>query len=84
LQLEAMAQVGSVLLLRLPGQAGKIGFFMSADSVKFRKPVGPGDTLFIEVEMTQRKKAVAKAKGRCLVNGEVVSEAEMMFGLVDR
>jgi len=84
LQLEAMAQVGSVLLLRLPGHAGKIGYFMSADEVKFRKPVVPGDTLFIEVEMTQRKKAVAKARGRCLVNGEVVSEAEMMFGLVDR
>ncbi len=84
LQLEAMAQVGSVLLFRLPGQAGKIGYFMSADSVKFRRPVAPGDTLFIEVEMTQRKKSVAKAKGRCLVNGEVVSEAEMMFGIVDR
>jgi UDP-3-O-[3-hydroxymyristoyl] N-acetylglucosamine deacetylase/3-hydroxyacyl-[acyl-carrier-protein] dehydratase len=84
LQLEAMAQVGSVLLFRMPGQAGKIGYFMSADSVKFRRPVMPGDTLFIEVEMTQRKKTVAKAKGRCLVNGEVVSEAEMMFGIVDK
>lgn len=83
LQLEAMAQVGSILLLRLPGWAGKIGYFMSADSVKFRRPVVPGDTIFIEVEMTQRKRAIAKAKGRCIVNNEVVSEAEMMFGLVD-
>ena len=83
LQLEAMAQVGSILLLRMPGYAGKIGYFMSADEVKFRKPVVPGDTLFIEVEMTQRKKAIAKAKGRCIVNGEVVSEAEMLFGVVD-
>lgn len=84
LQVEAMAQVGSILLLRKPGNAGKIGYFMSADSVKFRKPVVPGDTLFIEVEMVQAKKLVAKAKGRCLVNGEVVSEAEMMFGIVDK
>jgi UDP-3-O-[3-hydroxymyristoyl] N-acetylglucosamine deacetylase/3-hydroxyacyl-[acyl-carrier-protein] dehydratase len=83
LQVEAMAQVGSILLLRLPGNAGKIGYFMSADAVKFRKPVVPGDTLFIEVELTQRKKLVVKAKGRCLVNNEVVSEAEMMFGLVE-
>ena len=83
LQLEAMAQVGSVLLCRIPGYAGKIGYFMSADGVKFRKPVMPGDTLFIEVEMTQRKKAIAKARGRCIVNGEVVSEAEMLFGVVD-
>jgi UDP-3-O-[3-hydroxymyristoyl] N-acetylglucosamine deacetylase/3-hydroxyacyl-[acyl-carrier-protein] dehydratase len=83
LQLEAMAQVGSILLLRMPGYAGKIGYFMSADSVKFRKPVVPGDTLFIEVEMTQRKRAIAKARGRCIVNSEVVSEAEMLFGVVD-
>ena len=83
LQLEAMAQVGSILLLRMPGYAGKIGYFMSADEVKFRKPVVPGDTLFIEVEMTQRKRAIAKARGRCLVNGEVVSEAMMLFGVVD-
>lgn len=84
LQLEAMAQVGSLLMLRDPGNAGKIGYFMSADSVKFRKPVVPGDTLFIQVEMTQRKKNVCKAIGRCSVNNEVVSEAEMMFGLVEK
>ena len=83
LQLEAMAQVGSILLLRQPGWAGKIGYFMSADAVKFRKPVMPGDTLFIEVEMTTRKRAIIKARGRCLVNNEVVSEAEMLFGVVD-
>ena len=83
LQLEAMAQVGSILLLRKPGYAGKIGYFMSADEVKFRKPVVPGDTLFIEVEMTQNTRALAKAKGRCIVNNEVVSEAEMLFGVVD-
>jgi len=83
LQLEAMAQVGSILLLRIPGYAGKIGYFMSADEVKFRKPVVPGDTLFIEVEMTQRKRAIARARGRCIVNSEVVSEATMLFGVVD-
>jgi UDP-3-O-[3-hydroxymyristoyl] N-acetylglucosamine deacetylase/3-hydroxyacyl-[acyl-carrier-protein] dehydratase len=84
LQLEAMAQVGSILLLRQSGNAGRIGYFMSADAVKFRKPVGPGDTLFIEVEQTSKKgKTVAKARGRCIVNGEVCSEAEMLFGLVD-
>ena len=51
LQLEAMAQVGSILLLRMPGYAGKIGYFMSADSVKWRRPVLPGDTLHIEAEV---------------------------------
>jgi len=83
LQLEAMAQVGSILLFRKPNYAGKLGYFMSADAVKFRKPVVPGDTLFIEVQMTQSRPRIAKAKGRCIVNNEVVSEAEMLFGLVD-
>jgi UDP-3-O-[3-hydroxymyristoyl] N-acetylglucosamine deacetylase/3-hydroxyacyl-[acyl-carrier-protein] dehydratase len=84
LQLEAMAQVGTVLLMRATGNSGRIGYFMSADAVKFRKPVVPGDTLFIEVEMTQRKRNVCKCRGRCFVNNEVVSEAEMMFGMVDK
>lgn len=83
LQLEAMAQVSSVLLMRASGVAGQIGYFMSADAVKFRKPVLPGDTLFIHVELTKWKGKIAKATGRCVVNNEVVSEADMMFGLVD-
>lgn len=83
LQLEAMAQAGSILLFKRVNVTGKIGYFMSADEVKFRKPVMPGDTLFIETEILQVKRSIMKARGRCLVNGEVVSEAEMMFGIVD-
>lgn len=83
LQLEAMAQVASILLLRASGSAGKIGYFMSADDVKFRKPVVPGDTLFIHVELTKAKGKIAKAVGRCVVNDEIVSEAGMMFGIID-
>ncbi len=83
MQVEAMAQVGSILLLGQPGNAGKIGYFMSADSVKFRKPVVPGDTLFIKVDVISKKRVVAKVRCQCVVNGEVVSEAEIMFGLMD-
>lgn len=81
LQLEAMAQVASVAFLRM-GNEGRIGYFMSADSVKFRKPVVPGDTLFISIEVLRSKKSIAKAYGRCIVNNEVVSEAELMFGFL--
>jgi len=84
LQLESMAQVGSILLFKNENVAGKIGYFMSADEVKFRKPVVPGDTLFIEVELLQKKRVIVKARGRCLVNGEVVSEADMMFGIIEQ
>jgi len=69
LQLEAMAQVASIAFLRQSGSNSRIGYFMSADSVKFRKPVMPGDTLFIHVEVTKTKRAIAKACGRCVVNG---------------
>ncbi|MEI8340143.1 MAG: bifunctional UDP-3-O-[3-hydroxymyristoyl] N-acetylglucosamine deacetylase/3-hydroxyacyl-ACP dehydratase [Verrucomicrobiota bacterium] len=84
LQLEAMAQVASIVLLRARKQAGSIGYFMSADEVKFRKPVFPGDTLFINIELTKSKGKVAKAIGQCVVNNEVVSEASMMFGILDK
>jgi UDP-3-O-[3-hydroxymyristoyl] N-acetylglucosamine deacetylase/3-hydroxyacyl-[acyl-carrier-protein] dehydratase len=81
LQVEAMAQVASILMARQSGLAGRIGYFMSADKVKFRKPVLPGDTLIIECELTRNRGKIGKANGRCLVNGEVVSEGELTFAL---
>jgi UDP-3-O-[3-hydroxymyristoyl] N-acetylglucosamine deacetylase/3-hydroxyacyl-[acyl-carrier-protein] dehydratase len=82
LQLEAMAQVSSVLMLRKPENQGKIGYFMSADNVKWRRPVLPGDTLFIEAEVIKIRGSIGQTKVRCLVNGEVVSEGELKFALI--
>jgi len=84
LQLEAIAQVAGVLMLRQAENFGKLAYFMSAESVRWRKPVRPGDTLVIEVELTKSRGKIGKAKGICLVNGETVSEAEVTFMLVDR
>lgn len=81
LQIEAMAQVASILMLRKAENAGKLGFFMSADNVKFRKMVLPGDTLMMHVELTKYRGKIGKAVGHCTVNGEVVSEGELMFAL---
>ena len=84
LQIEAMAQVASVLLYKLTESSHRIGYFMSADGVKFRKPVLPGDTLFIHAELTkQRGNRLAKARCHCVVNDAVVSEAELMFAFID-
>lgn len=83
LQVEAMAQVASILMLRQPGNANRIGYFMSADKVKFRRPVVPGDTLIIETEMIKMRGKIGQAIGRCLVNGQVTAEAELKFGLQD-
>lgn len=84
LQVEAMAQVAGILMLKKGDSTGKIAYFMSADKVKFRKPVTPGDTLFIEVELTKARSKIARAQGRILVDNEIVSEAELMFTIVDR
>ena len=83
LQLEAMAQVAGILMLKSAENTNKIAYFMSAEDVKWRKPVLPGDTLVIDVEMTKVRGKIGKAKGACKVRGEVVSEAAVTFMLVD-
>jgi UDP-3-O-[3-hydroxymyristoyl] N-acetylglucosamine deacetylase / 3-hydroxyacyl-[acyl-carrier-protein] dehydratase len=84
LQLEAIAQVAGILMMRQAENAGKLAYFMSAESVKWRKPVRPGDTLIIDVEMTKSRGKIGKAKGVCSVNGDAVSEAEVTFMLIDQ
>ena len=85
MQVEAMAQVASLLLFKLAKTSSRIGYFMSADEVKFRKPVLPGDTIFIHAELTKsRGERLAKAKCHCVVNDAIVSEGELMFTFLDR
>src|SRR2546426_1200419 len=85
MQVEAMAQVASLLLFKLTKSSNRIGYFMSADDVKFRKPVMPGDTIFIHAELTKaRGQRLAKAKCHCVVNDAVVSEGELMFTFLDK
>ena len=85
LQVEAMAQVASVLMMRISKSASRVGYFMSADGVRFRKPVFPGDTLFIHAELTKaRGNKLAKATCKCVVNDSVVSEGELMFTFIDK
>jgi UDP-3-O-[3-hydroxymyristoyl] N-acetylglucosamine deacetylase / 3-hydroxyacyl-[acyl-carrier-protein] dehydratase len=83
LQLEAMAQVAGIVMLKTAENSGKIAYFMSAEDVKWRKPVLPGDVLEINVELTKMRGKIGKAKGVCKVGGEVVSEAAVTFMLVD-
>lgn len=83
LQLEAMAQVAGILMLRQAENVGKLAYFMSAESVKWRRPVRPGDQLVIDVELTKSRGKIGRAKGVCSVGGETVSEAEVTFMLTD-
>jgi UDP-3-O-[3-hydroxymyristoyl] N-acetylglucosamine deacetylase/3-hydroxyacyl-[acyl-carrier-protein] dehydratase len=81
LQLEAVAQVAGILMLRRAENLGQLAYFMSAEEVKWRKPVFPGDVLVIEVELIKSRGKIGKAKGICKVRDEVVSEAEVTFML---
>lgn len=83
LQLEGIAQVAGILMLKQIENQGKLAYFMSAESVKWRNPVRPGDTLTIDVELTKARGKIGKAKGVCSVAGTVASEAEVTFMLVE-
>jgi UDP-3-O-[3-hydroxymyristoyl] N-acetylglucosamine deacetylase/3-hydroxyacyl-[acyl-carrier-protein] dehydratase len=82
---EAMAQVGGLLLLEKVSDADKkVVYFMTIDNVKFRRPVAPGDTLVFELEVVQFRRGVCKMRGRGLVEGKLVAEADLMASIVDR
>jgi UDP-3-O-[3-hydroxymyristoyl] N-acetylglucosamine deacetylase/3-hydroxyacyl-[acyl-carrier-protein] dehydratase len=83
--LEAMAQTGGILLLNsFPNPEEKLVYFMQINNAKFRKPVVPGDQLFMEVELTQKKSKVVLMAARAYVNDVLVAEAEFMAGIVDK
>jgi len=82
--IEAMAQVGGVMMLSPQENRGKLAFFMSANNIKWRKPVLPGDQLILEVEVIRIKAKTGQVRGRALVGDKVVAEADLMFALVDK
>src|ERR1035437_896944 len=85
--LEAMAQVGGILLYReMPDElkSNKLIYFSGIENAKFRRPVVPGDQLRIEVEMVHRRSNYGKMSARALVEGKVAAEAVEMFAIGDR
>ena len=81
--IEAMAQVGGVLMLASEENKGKLAYFMAADKVKFRKTVEPGDQLMIEVECGRIKSRTGTVYTKAFVDHKLVAEATLMFVLVD-
>jgi UDP-3-O-[3-hydroxymyristoyl] N-acetylglucosamine deacetylase/3-hydroxyacyl-[acyl-carrier-protein] dehydratase len=83
--IEAMAQTSGILILNsLPNFEEKLVYFMQMNNVKFRKPVVPGDQLFLEVELVNKRSKVFMMKGKAYVNDVLVAEADFMAGVVDR
>ncbi|MCY3809937.1 MAG: UDP-3-O-acyl-N-acetylglucosamine deacetylase [Gemmatimonadetes bacterium] len=85
LVVEAMGQVGGLLLMdAVENPKDKVVYFMALRSVKWRRPVTPGDQILFEVEMVSFRRGVCKMRGRGTVEGRVVAEAEMMARVMDR
>lgn len=83
LMCEAIAQVGAYVVLSNPDMKGKLPLFGGLDGARFRRQVGPGDELTLEVTLGRMSSRAGKGSGRALLNGEVACECDLMFVLVD-
>lgn len=78
---EALAQVGAVVILNMEANKGKIAYFAGIDNFRFKGQVKPGDQLILEVEMTRLRGTVGKGTATAKVDGNVVASGELMFAL---
>lgn len=81
--IEALAQVGGILLSQELEHKGKVAVLLSLDKVKFRRAVRPGDQLMLEAESIRVRPSTGHVRGVARVAGELVAEAEIKFILRD-
>lgn len=83
--IEAMAQTAAVLVVETlgPSAEGKLVYFMSVDSARFRKPVGPGDTLMIHVKKERSRGNVWKFQAEAKVGDTLMAEATYAAMIMD-
>ena len=79
--LEAMAQVGAVMILSRPENRGKIAFFGGVKEAKFKRQVIPGDVLELECRLVRERGTVGIGEAVATVNGEVACKAELIFAI---
>jgi 3-hydroxyacyl-[acyl-carrier-protein] dehydratase len=82
LMVEALAQLGGIALLSDDRYAGKLPLFGGIDKARFRRQVGPGDTLELSVELAQLGTSAGKGHGTARVGGQVACQASMLFVIV--
>lgn len=81
---EAMAQVGGLIVTQIPDLPKGLFVFAGIDGVRFRRPVVPGDQLLISCELLSLKRQrFGKMRGEATVDGELACSGELMFSLVD-
>lgn len=84
LQLEAIAQLGVILINTVPQAKGKLAVFAGMNDVRFRRMVTPGDQFEMECEILKLRLPIGKMACRAYVDGELAVEAEIICSLVDR
>jgi 3-hydroxyacyl-[acyl-carrier-protein] dehydratase len=82
LMCEAIAQVGAIAVLTDERYAGKLPLFGGLDGARFRRQVGPGDTLELTVQMGRLSSRAGKGSGKALLDGETACECDLMFVIV--
>jgi 3-hydroxyacyl-[acyl-carrier-protein] dehydratase len=82
LMVEALAQLGGIALLSDDRYAGKLPLFGGIDKARFRRQVGPGDTLELAVELDRLGTSAGKGHGTARVDGQVACQASMLFVIV--
>jgi len=80
---EALAQVGAVLMLQMPSHQGKLALFAGIDNCRFRRMVVPGDQLIMEVEVLKSRGAFGKVSAKATVDGKIAAEGELLFSIIN-
>jgi 3-hydroxyacyl-[acyl-carrier-protein] dehydratase len=80
---EAIAQVGALVVLTDERFAGKLPLFGGLDAARFRKQVGPGDELTLDVSLGRMSARAGKGSGRALLAGEVACTCDLLFVVVN-
>jgi len=86
LMCEAIAQVGAIAVLSDDRFAGRLPLFGGLDAARFRRQVGPGDTLWLEVELARVSARAGKGTGRALLggaDGDTACSCELLFVVID-
>lgn len=84
LQIEALAQLGVILLKALPEAKDRLAVFAGIQNAKFKKIVQPGDRLDMECDLIKLRPPLGKMSGRAFVNGQLAVEVEITCSLLPR
>ena len=83
LQIEALAQAGAIMMLGEYRGKGKLAVLMSAEGIKWRRQVVPGDCLHLHAEAEKMKGRIGVVRTWATVDDEVTVEATIKFALID-